>query len=256
MAHHTQGVSGKMKIVVFGGTTEGRTLSRDLAKLGFAVTVCVATGYGREEQGEAPGITVHTGPLEAEGMAAILKGSILCIDATHPYALRATVNIRRAAELAGIPCRRLARRPGSPPQGCIVVENAEEAARYLMGTEGNILLTIGSKELPVFSGLDGVRLYPRVLPVAESLAACERTGIPRRNIIAMQGPFSKELNLALIRQFSIRYLVTKDAGGPGGFGEKAAAADEGGATLIVLRPPEDEGEDHETILSECRRLLR
>ena len=244
-----------MRIVLFGGTTEGRILSRALAALGLAVDVCVATDYGREEQGQAPGIMVHTGPLEADGMTAILEGAALCVDATHPYALLVTDNIRRAAELAGVPYRRLSRRPSPLPQGCIVLKDAEEAARYLRNAEGNVLLAIGSKELPAFSGLDGARLYPRVLPMGESLAACERAGIPRRNIIAMQGPFSRELNLALIRQFVIRYLVTKDAGEPGGFEAKAAAAAEGGATLIVLRPPEDQGEDYETILNDCRRLL-
>lgn len=244
-----------MKIVVFGGTTEGRTLSKELAELGFAVVVCVATDYGREQQGQIPGITVHTGPLDAEGMTAILEGAALCVDATHPYAAQATKNIRTAAQRAGVLYRRLSRRPSPLPQGCVAVKDAEEAAGYLHGTEGNILLTVGSKELPAFSGLDKTRLFVRVLPMAESLAVCEHVGIPRRNIIAIQGPFSKGLNLAMIREFSIRYLVTKDAGGPGGFGEKAAAAAEGGATLIVLRPPEDQGEDYDTILNDCRRLL-
>ena len=42
-----------MNVVLFSGTTEGRRLSRALAELGAGVTVCVATQYGREEQGEA-----------------------------------------------------------------------------------------------------------------------------------------------------------------------------------------------------------
>ena len=244
-----------MKIVLFGGTTEGRTLSRELAALGAEVTVCVATDYGREEQGEFPGVTIHTGPLDVEDMAAVLAGAVLCIDATHPYAVLATANIRAAAKLTGVPYRRLSRRLNPLPEGSVAVENAEEAARYLQGTKGNVLLTTGAKELSTFSVLDGARLYPRVLPAAESLDACVRAGIPRRNIIAMQGPFSREVNLALIRQFSIRYLVTKDAGEAGGFAEKAAAAADGGAVLIVLRPPEDRGEDYDTILNHCRELL-
>lgn len=245
-----------MKIVLFGGTAEGRTLSRELAALGAEVTVCVATDYGREEQGWTPGITVLAGPLDAGGMAVVLRGADLCIDATHPYAVEATANIRSAAERAGVSCRRLSRRLSPLPEGSVTVGNAEEAARYLMNTEGNILLTTGARELFAFSGLDGARLYPRVLPAAESLAACEAAGIPRHNIIAMQGPFLRELNLALIRQFSIRYLVTKDAGDAGGFREKAEAAAEGGAVLIVLRPPRDPGEDYDTILNDCRELLR
>ena len=58
-----------MRVILFSGTTEGRRLSRALAALGGAVTVCVATEYGREEQGEAPGITVLSGRMDETQMA-------------------------------------------------------------------------------------------------------------------------------------------------------------------------------------------
>ena len=244
-----------MRFVIFGGTTEGRALSRELAALGADVTACVATEYGREEQGEFPGITVLTGRLEIDGMVKVLRGAALCVDATHPYAIRATENIRAAAERESVPYKRLLRRASVLPVDSVVVENADEAVGFLAGMAGNILLTTGAKELAAFASLGGERLYPRVLPLAESLAACEAAGIPQSNIIAMQGPFSEELNLALIRQFSICCLVTKDGGEAGGFAEKAAAAAAGGAVLIVIRRPEEHGEDYETIFNHCRELL-
>ena len=71
----------------------------------------------------------------------------------------------------------------------------------------------------------------------------------------MQGPFSYALNCALIKQFSIRYLVTKDGGAVGGFAEKAQAAAQSEATLVVLRRPEECGETAEEILQRCRELL-
>ena len=189
-------------------------------------------------------------------MEALLRGADLCIDATHPYATAVTANIRAASEAAGVPYRRLLRRPSVLPEGSITAANAPEAAKRLVETEGNILLATGAKELSAFAPLGGGRLYPRVLPLRESLEACEAAGIPHRNIIAMQGPFSLALNLALMRQFDIRYLVTKDGGTAGGFGEKAEAARQAGATLVVIRRPADSGEDYETILEDCRRLLR
>lgn len=244
-----------MRAVLFSGTTEGRRLSAALAELGAAVTVCVATEYGREEQGELPGVSVHTGRLDTAGMEAILRDADLCIDATHPYATVVTANIRAAAEAAGVPYRRLLRRPSELPEGSVVAVDAAEAAARLSETEGNILLATGAKELSAFAFLGGARLYPRVLPLRESLEACEAAGIPHRNIIAMQGPFSLELNLALMRQFGIRYLVTKDGGAAGGFAEKAEAARQAGVVLVVIRRPADSGEDYETILEDCRRLL-
>ena len=102
-----------------------------------------------------------------------------------------------------------------------------------------------------FTCLDPERLIPRILPSHESLAACEALGIPHRNIIAMQGPFSEELNAAVIRQYRVRYVVTKDGGGPGGFPEKAAAAKETGAQLIVLRRPAERGMPFDDVLDLC-----
>ena len=56
---------------MFSGTTEGRRFSKKLAELGVAVTVCVATPLGAEEQGEMAGITVHAGRLQPDAMAAL-----------------------------------------------------------------------------------------------------------------------------------------------------------------------------------------
>ena len=133
--------------------------------------------------------------------------------------------------------------------------SAAQAAQYLAATQGNVLLTTGAKELAAFAGLDAARLYPRVLPTVAGITACEGAGIPHRNIIAMQGPFTLELNLALMQQFHIRYLVTKDGGSAGGFAEKAQAAAQSGAALVVLRRPEECGETAEEILQRCRELL-
>ena len=75
-----------MNILIFGGTTEGREISHLLAERGAQVLVCVATEYGREEQGKAPGITVLTGRKDRTAILSLLEGADLCIDATHPYA--------------------------------------------------------------------------------------------------------------------------------------------------------------------------
>ena len=53
----------------------------------------------------------------------------------------------------------------------------------------------------------------------------------------MQGPFSQELNVAMLRQSGAKILVSKDTGRAGGFAEKAEAAKQAGATLLVIRRP-------------------
>ena len=245
-----------MKAVVFSGTTEGRRFSQKLAALGVAVTVCVATPLGAEEQGEMAGITVHAGRLQPDAMAALLAGADLCIDATHPYAVDATKNIRVAAAQAGVEYHRLLRAQSPLPEGCAVFETAAQAAEYLARQSGNVLLATGTKELSAFASLDPARLYPRVLPTPEGIAACEAAQIPHRNIIAMQGPFSLALNVALMEQFHTRYLVTKDGGAAGGFAEKVQAAAETGAQLVVLRRPPEVGETEDELFTHCQEMLQ
>lgn len=240
-----------MKAVIFSGTTEGRELSRTLAARGAEVTVSVATPLGREEQGEAAGVLVRCGRLEAKQIEQLLAGADVCIDATHPYAVEATANIRAAAAATGVKYLRLVRAPSAVPPGTLEYDTPEDAARALAGREGNILLTTGAKELAAFAAIPPARLYPRVLPTHEAIAACEELGVPHRNIIAMQGPFTRELNEALIRQFNIHWLVTKDGGAPGGFEQKAQAALAAGARLVVLRRPAEQGMTQDEIVRYC-----
>ncbi|WP_367924324.1 precorrin-6A reductase [uncultured Ruthenibacterium sp.] len=241
-----------MKILLFGGTTEGRLLAHELAALKAQVTICVATDLGEEELGDKCGLSVRSGRLDQNQMETLMTAFDLCIDATHPYAVLASQNIRQACVNTKIPYRRVSRKASMVPSDVLSVSNACEAAEYLAQKNGNILLTTGAKELPFFSEIARERLYVRVLPTCESISACEKEKIPHKNILALQGPFSKELNEALLHQFSISWLVTKDGGCAGGFEEKVQAAKNTGVRMIVIRRPEDEGEDWQTILKECK----
>mgnify|MGYP000757677634 FL=1 len=168
----------------------------------------------------------------------------LVVDATHPFAAEATGNIASAAGETGIEVVRLVREEEGAVAEATYAASIAEAAERLKGTEGNILLTTGSKELLPFTEVPNYRerLYARVLPMQSSLAACEAAGIPPAHIIAMQGPFSEELNRAIIRTAQAKHLVTKDSGPSGGFAEKIAAARrEGASVLIIGRPPEQGG---------------
>ena len=242
-----------MNILLFGGTTEGRLLARELSANGHDVTVCVATELGAEELAEIPGLTVRTGRLETQQMARLVREFALCIDATHPYAKIASGNIREACRDAGVPLRRALREESPIPDGCMAFASAQETAAFLAGTAGNILLATGAKELEAYAALDASRLYVRVLPTVESIAACERLHIPHSNIIAMQGPFSRELNEAMLKQFHIAYFVTKDGGGPGGFDAKVVAARAAGAQLILIRRTADAGENWADIARDLGR---
>ena len=238
-----------MKILLFGGTTEGRILAEKLMEQGHAVTVSVATNLGAED---LSGVDVRIGRLEYEEMAAILPAFDLCIDATHPYAKRISETVRSACQTTSVPLRRVLR-PQSQSFGGVPVESCAAAAAYLAGTEGNILLTTGTKDLHCFSLLPTERLFARVLPTRDAISSCEAVGLPHRNILALWGPFSLELNAAILRQYHIRWMVTKESGKQGGFREKMEAARQVGAEVLVVRRPEDRGVTWEDLLTELEK---
>ena len=237
-----------MRLLIFGGTTEGRVLAGQLSERGHSVTVSVATNLGTEELRGIP-CRILEGRLDSAEMAGLVCRYDLVIDATHPYAKEASENIAAACASAGVPMRRVLRGP-SEIRGCVYTESCAEAAEYLKDRAGNILLTTGSKELGAFAELSPERLFPRVLPTHGALEQCEALGIPHRNILALQGPFSLEMNMAMIRQYRIGFLVTKDGGGAGGFREKQEAASRAGAELIVIGRPDESGVSMEELLQE------
>ena len=242
----------KSNFLLFAGTTEGRQLAGELAAAGKSVTICVATEYGKAVIPPQEGITVHTGRMDEEEMRCFMKSNCFCcvVDATHPYAVEATANITGAAKAAGKPYYRLLREQTQEEGNVVQVKSVAEAADYLTSHPGNALLTTGSKELAAFTQIEGYaqRLYPRILPMAQAVENCCRLGFQSRNIIAMQGPFSKELNVAMLRQTNSRYLVTKNSGDIGGFQEKQQAAKEAGATVIVIARPQEEGLSYKELL--------
>ena len=214
-----------------------------LAAQGYEVTVSVATAVGQEAMnGSSAHIVV--GRKTAAALVSFVAEFDACIDATHPYAVEITDNLKKACRDTGVPYFRLLRgRSHEASKDAHVKEfaSAKEAAAYLNKKEGNILLTTGSKELSEYGMIESVRIFARVLPDVRSIEACADAGILRKNIIAMWGPFSEELNIALIRQFQIAFLVTKESGREGGYPEKLSAAKKAGCDVIVIRRPAEEG---------------
>ncbi len=273
-------VQKESRILVFGGTTEGRELSDWLKLKGIPQVVCVATEYGEE--------VLRTDPEPPEGRmkkeSVVRKGEELCTvlkgrmtedemvqllqkirfmavaDATHPYALEVSANIRSACARTGVLYLRLLRtgtEEGLIPDNAVYADSTAEAAGYLKDRPGKIFLTTGSKELETFmkSGISAERVTARVLPSPEVLELCRSLGLSGRQIIAMQGPFSAEMNQTMLREYGSAYLVTKDSGKTGGFPEKMEACRQLGVVpVIIRRPDETEGMNAEELKKRILQL--
>lgn len=249
------------EILIFAGTTEGRELSEYLAAAGIAHTLCVATEYGKIVLKEHPCVKVHKGRMDREEMEIYIKNGNFgaVVDATHPYAEVVTQNIRHAMQDMDIPYLRLKRESNvtSSYEKIQYFKDSVSCARALEKTDGNILLTTGSKELSVFVKFIGKkeRLYARVLPGIESLQLCMDCGIAGRQILALQGPFSTQMNEAMLRQYQIKWLVTKASGNAGGYQEKLDAAQNLDIPVFVIGcPAEQECHTFEEVCGQLEKI--
>ncbi len=236
--------------MIFSGTTEGRALSEMLSEENIPHFVSVASEYGSEVMEEGGSAEVLVGRLAPDEMEAVLKehgfteGDAI-VDATHPYAAEVSANIKQAAASVGAFLLRIVRGSGLlSGTGASHYKSMEACAKALAASEGNILLTTGSAALHTYASIVSKdvleRTYVRVLPAAESLALCKEAGIESSHIIAMQGPFTEDLNRATYEQYAICHLVTKESGAAGGFYEKMKPAAGLGITCHVIDRPEKE----------------
>ena len=244
------------KAVVFAGTTEGCEISIFLAGHKVKVLACVATEYGSKSLTENEYLKIHAGRLDEKEMEELLRKAAPCLvlDATHPYAAEVTENIKKACVNVGLPYQRVLREKGVHQEKAVYVPDTEAAVKFLEETKGNILLTTGSKELGKFTALPEAkeRIYARVLSLPSVMETCKEYGFEGKHLIGMQGPFSMELNLAMLRQFDCKYLVTKDSGRAGGFQEKIDAAFAYGAVPVIIgRPVQETG----LSVVECKGIL-
>lgn len=240
------------KILLFAGTTEGRNLAEFLEKNQIPTEVCVATQYGETLLEEGKYLHVHAGRLdETEMEQQIQKQQItLVIDATHPYAVIVSQNIRRACSRTGTEYIRLARKETDTSwkhemEDVTEVASVAEAAAFLAKKEGRIFAATGSKELSAYQVIPDYqdRVVARVLSTPEAVSECAMLGFSGKNLICMQGPFTEDLNVAMLRQAQASWMVTKESGKAGGFLEKLRAAKKAGAKLVVIKRPGERSEE-------------
>ncbi|MGN0587199.1 MAG: precorrin-6A reductase [Oscillospiraceae bacterium] len=232
------------KLLIFGGTTEGRLLAEFCAEHGISADISVTTDYGETLLPQSSCINVLNGRLDKEDIKALITKEkyIAVIDATHPYAVNATENIRSACDDLGTGYYRLIREKSGDISGR-TFSNLMELVKYLDDTDKRVLSTLGSKELPALTAVKDYksRIWARVLPADRIIEYCCSLGFDEDKVITGKGPFSVEENIRHIKMSGAEILVTKESGAAGGFPEKAAAADKCGIELVTLLRPTEKG---------------
>lgn len=235
-------------IWIIAGTKDGRELALKLAnKSSENILVSVATNYGASLL-ENSNIKVITARLNQEEMQSLIAKYDITkiIDASHPYADIVTKTAHLASLAMGIDYIRYERESLALPEYDKIhhVANADEAAKkageIISNGEGSIFLTTGSKTLANFvncKSLAGKTIKVRVLPTVEVLEICRKLAISPKNILAMQGPFSYEMNYWMFKDSMAKIVVMKNSGLVGGTDTKLLAAIDLGLDIIVIDRP-------------------
>lgn len=221
-----------VNVLILGGTRDAYKLAERLHAKGIAVTTALA-GVTRNPRQPA-GLFRSGGFGGADGLAAYLQANRIThlVDATHPYAATISANAVGAAEQTGLPLVRLTRSAWTPPSGADwrAFENLEDALRAL--PEGaHVFATIGSKQLATLLQWKAGRLFIRMLEEPDG----ERPA--HAQILTGRPPFTVESESALLHQYGVTHLLTKNSGGAASW-SKIAAASEMGLRIFVLRRPQ------------------
>jgi precorrin-6A/cobalt-precorrin-6A reductase len=254
-------------ILMMAGTSDARELALQIKSAGYGLLTSVVTDNAAKGLEEA-GLPVRTGRLNEQELADFIRqGSFkMVVDASHPFAEEASRNAIAAATLAKVPYIRFERESiqyHDHPK-LTFVDDYEQAAAVAAEKQGVIMLTTGSKTLKVFTdkllGMPNTTLIARMLPRKDNMEKCEELGIDQKYIIAMQGPFSKELNTALYKQYKVTLMITKESGKAGAVDEKLEAALELGIeTIMIGRPGVEYGIQHSdfnSVLNHINQFLR
>ena len=249
-------------IFFLAGTSDARELAAALQQDGYPLIASVVTENAVKELKQVD-IPAFAGRMDAEAMQAFVleKKAGVIVDASHPFAEEASKNAMEAAGRAGVPYIRFERKEQNFKESPLItyVSTYEEAADKAAKTKGTVMLTTGSKTLAIFTEkllpIEDIRLVCRMLPRKDNMEKCEQLGLPQKNIVAIQGPFTKAFDQALYEQYGVKCMITKASGQRGSVDQKVEAAKELGIETIVIERPVIDYKNRCSSFEEVRDML-
>lgn len=233
------------RVLLLCGTAETAQLIDKITEAGFEILLSTATDAFLEVRNNINTVVRRYGRLNIDGFVKLINDESITaiVNACHPYASELRTTINKAAECTGVPCYNYIR-PGDAHltyDNIIYAASHNTAAESAFSFKMPVLLTIGSNNLLPYTKaarLSNTPVIARVLPTVESLNACFNSGLADHKIIAARGPFTIEENIATIKRYAIKVVVTKESGKSGGFLEKIKAAQLSDCKIIIVKRPE------------------
>lgn len=244
-------------IWVLAGTTEGREIISLLKERGYRVLATATTPYGETLARNAGADVSLQGKLSVDDMIKLIeeRGITHVVDATHPFAIEASKNAIEACKVKGTPYIRLEREKVRIDNPLIHrCQTFEEAAKKAASLGRVIFCAIGTSRLHQFlkEAGDSRRVVARVLPTVEAVEKCRSIGLEPKDIVALQGGGSLELNTALLKAYGAEVIVTKESGAVGGEDAKIQAALSLGIPVVLVSRPKL---DYPRVVKEYRHVI-
>lgn len=224
-------------IWIIGGTSDANKLAERFRSQGHRILISTTTAYG-SQLAALQNCEVIEQQLSESGMEQLLtnKAISVVVDASHPFAELVSTQALAVCARTKRPYLRFEREQVQIA-GAHYYPDYEQLIKALKQTSGNILLTIGSKNVHRFCSELRERIIARVLAVSKSLDECQAAGLQAHQLIAMKGRMRLETNRALMEEYEITQLVSKESGEAGGLFEKCQAAQELGIAVHLLARP-------------------
>jgi precorrin-6A/cobalt-precorrin-6A reductase len=241
-ATRSSSIRASRRLLVIGGTGDAAKLVR-LAAERFGDRLEITTSLAGRTCAPAPlpGAVRIGGFGGASGLARwIIENDVeFVIDATHPFAAVISENTRTACASAGATRLVLGRAQwtAEPGDRWLPVSDADAAARLLPKVGHRPFLTVGGRDISSFSVLGSVHIVVRLIDEPP-----EPLPLVSYALVRGRGPFEREPEQKLLKQYAIDVVVTKNSGGQATYAKIEAARYARIPVIMIERPPAVEGE--------------
>lgn len=227
-------------IWIIAGTSEAREIIERIKDLDNYIAT-IATEGGKEFINTD---RLIVGRMSYEEMMSFCQNRniSLIVDLTHPYAKIVSENAQKLSNKLNIDYIRYVRKKTNKVGGTIYLNSYETAYEYLSNISGTVFFTTGSKNIGNFENIrKSNRFIYRVLPALDSIEECRKCNISMHDIVAVLGPFSKEYNKIMFKEYGADYVIMKDSGDKGGTIEKIKACEDLDIIPIIIGREEEKG---------------
>lgn len=241
-------------LLVLGGTAEAVEIARGLAREpDIHVIYSLA---GRTRTPTLPDCALRSGGFGGvEGLESYMGDNDIAaiVDATHPFAAQMAANARDAAALAGIALFKFRRPAWDEPADAAWFHAAtpSDAATIIDGRFGRVFLSSGLGDIAAFAHLANIWFLVRSIDPSDAPSV-----LAQHHHFTSRGPFGLAAEAALLRDWHIEALVSKNSGGEATRAKLDAAKSLGIPIVMIDRPPVPEGVVYATIAQVANAVRR